>query len=193
MHSTPNPFALTPEFEPILRRMFEDQEGRIPWMYPDSEGNVTAGIGHLLPDALSAFALPFIFRESGIPATTNQIVDAWNYVKAAGKPYRFLILREPDIDALWLKDCQRFLPVLRRAFPIASVPTSAKLGLWDMVFNLGSFRAFPELTKAVLAGDWNRVAQESKRRKIGERRNIATRLLFEAAAHQAPLEQVQQA
>jgi len=42
-----------------LKEMLLESEANIPWMYCDSRGNVTVGIGHLIPNAEAATKLPF--------------------------------------------------------------------------------------------------------------------------------------
>lgn len=151
-------------------------EGRVPWMYPDSEGNVTIGVGHLIPNAESGTGLPLMARKAKRAATPDEIRAAWTYVRTNRQPYRDVYLEEPAIDKLLEQDCARCQYPLRRAFGTAlDLPRPAVIALWDMAFNLGSFGAFPRLRMAIAIGDFEMASQECVRRSIGKIRNDMTR------------------
>src|SRR5579863_2584618 len=57
-------------------------EGSIPWMYLDTRGNVTVGVGLLVPDAAAAQKLPFVFE--GRAATAAE--TATEYARVHGMP-----------------------------------------------------------------------------------------------------------
>src|ERR1035437_2098929 len=79
-------------------------EGCVPWMYRDSVGKVTVGVGLMLPNAAAACALPF--QVAGTPATKQQIEAEFARIDALplGKLPSFyrtaesLELPEPVID-----------------------------------------------------------------------------------------------
>jgi GH24 family phage-related lysozyme (muramidase) len=169
---------VTPALKQKLVSLLSDHEGRIPWMYPDSNGNVTVGVGHLLPSALSAMNLGFPFWINRRKATAQEICSAWAYVRHTSTPFKTLTLAEPDIDALLGQDLERFEPIVAATFPNIVLPESAEIAVWDMVFNLGSFAKFPKFVAAVRAGDWAAAAAESKRRDIGVSRNRDTAQAF---------------
>ncbi len=58
-----------------------DVENFVPHMYLDRYGNVTVGIGTLLPDADKARQLPFIERQSGKPADKEYVNIAFDKVQ----------------------------------------------------------------------------------------------------------------
>src|SRR5271168_4443937 len=62
-------------------------ETAVPWMYLDTRGLVTAGIGQMLPDAASAQSLAFLHPD-GTPATPDAIHADFDRVHAlaAGEP-----------------------------------------------------------------------------------------------------------
>jgi GH24 family phage-related lysozyme (muramidase) len=182
-------FTLTPKLLALLKPHFEDQEGRENCIYPDSEGNPTVGIGHLLASAEDAVKLPFVRCPSGTPATRGEISGVWHLVKATSSPCRNLLLPDADIDELFVKDLNKFAPVLFKNFgSLGFIPQPAVIALYDMAFNLGGFLAFPRLRLAVLTQDWDLVAGESHRLGIGERRNKLIRALFLEAAKVKPPE-----
>jgi hypothetical protein len=55
-------------------------EACVPWMYLDSVGKVTVGVGLMLPNAYAASALPFTLV--GAPATPAQIAADFARVAA---------------------------------------------------------------------------------------------------------------
>ena len=58
----------------------EEFEGRVPWLYLDSPGLVTVGVGNMLPNVMAAERLPF--HLAGTPATTDQIKADYKRVAA---------------------------------------------------------------------------------------------------------------
>lgn len=176
---------MTPESRKKLEKLLEIHEGRVRTMYPDSDGNVTVAVGHLLPNAAAASRLPFLLL--GLPgqakasATAEHIEMAWNYTRDNRRPYRGLELSDADIDKLRDEDIDEAIAVLGRTFDLNSIPESAQIGLGDMAFNLGSFHKFPKLVEAVKAGDWKTAADECQRRGISDSRNEDTRRLLLAA------------
>lgn len=164
------------------RLLLRTNEGCVPWIYPDGAGNPTVGVGHLLRTVKDAIALPFVVK-TGKPATVQQIAAAWASVRHTGKPYRDLILLDPDINALLDRDLDEREPIMQRAFGGLELPESVELALWDILFNTGNFEEeWPNLTAAVRAGDWARAAAESKRKEgnagVSAQRNELTRALF---------------
>ncbi len=66
-------------------------EGYITWMYLDTAGHVTIGIGHMIPDVSSAMLLPFIHGNDEHAAATGaeisvayEVVRAWPAAHVAG-------------------------------------------------------------------------------------------------------------
>lgn len=123
-------------------------EGNVAWMYLDTYGNVTVGVGKMLPDAVAAARLPFR-QKDGSPAVPELVfADFSRVVKMVpGKvPHYYfipeaMVLSPADVDAL-LKDTVRMLDQgLAKAFPAySSFPDAAKLGMLDMGYNLGITR-----------------------------------------------------
>ena len=162
---------MTPEFEQKLFPLLAEHEGRVRWMYPDTKGNVTVGVGHLLASPVEAAKLPFLV--AGRRATYQEILGGWLFVRRTHQAYTPLTLADASIDLLLRKDVERFEPIVQKTFDIP-LPETALLAIWDMVFNLGSFGKFPKFVAAVRAGDWETAAAESKRRDIGVGRNKDT-------------------
>lgn len=100
------------------------------------------------------------------------------------------LLSSERISELFYRDAQSALNELRKKFPnFDTYPNSGKLGLLDMMFNMGpaecdkdgnprKWGTFPKLKEAVKAQDWVRVAQECHRGEIQESRNTQTKNWF---------------
>ncbi|MEQ9331662.1 hypothetical protein [Thalassobaculum sp.] len=179
----------------------EENEGNIPWMYLDTRGNVTVGIGHLLASAADAAELPFVDRKSGVVVAETQIRADFNVVQDAqrwvGKPARaFRKMTKLDLpyDAtveLFSKDFDRILRRTRAVFRAVGgsfdgYREPAQLAVLDMAFNLGPdglYREFKTFrNKGLEFRDYITAAMESHRRGISEERNARTRnLLLQAS------------
>ena len=87
-------------------------EGCIPWMYLDTVGKVTVGVGFMLPDSDAAAALPF--QLEGQAATADEITDDFGRVTGMAAGHVAGYYKQPDspqlpqsaIDAQLLKTLQ---------------------------------------------------------------------------------------
>lgn len=187
------------EFANKCRAMIKEGEGCVPYMYLDTRGYVTVGVGHMMRDKNAASELPFVHRDSGSKASADDIADEFETIKARpfGKSYSHrsfeahtkLILTDAEIDALLDRRIAEFEAGLKRDFEgYDDYPEAARLGLIDMAFNLGNHglvSKFPTFTEAARAKDWQTCAAECKRGGIGQRRNDETKKLFEEAFEDA--------
>lgn len=167
-------------------------EGCVPWMYRDTTGNVTVGIGTMLPNAHAAAALPFEVAGMGISA--EQIGAEFSRVSGlpAGRLPQFYRQRDsPQLPMSSVEQCLRSVLVsfetqLRQHLPrYDALPDRAKLALLDMAYNLGVtglLHGYPRLLGAVAAGNWAEAAGQCFRHGISSERNSWTRLEFLAAA-----------
>jgi len=161
-------------------------EGCVPWMYRDSVGRVTVGVGLMLPDAAAACALPF-HTADGSAATAQQIAAEFARVHAltmAKLPsyYRTggsLELPEAMIDEKLSAVLRGFEATLRAHFTSYDLlPNGVKMALLDMVYNLGPaglLEGYPRLIQAVETGAWAQAAAECARGGINAARNAWTR------------------
>lgn len=166
-------------------------EGYIPWMYRDTVGKVTVGVGLMLPNAAAAEALPFALN--GHPATPTEIaaefarVDAMTLGRAAAfyKTPTSLELSQATIDAKLTAVLEGFEADLRKQLlHYDALPDDVKMALLDMIYNLGPaglFRGFPHLIAAVEAGSWTQAAAHCIRRGPSAARNAWTREQFLSA------------
>lgn len=180
-------------------------EGEERFMYVDTRGYITTGIGHLLKNGDEASKLPWYHRQTGRPATQTEIKSVfqrlsqmWTDYKTEhpnGKGYAASYYEKvsdlvlPGGEPLKLatdrlnKD---FLRDLRKMFPdFDSYPFPAQRGLVDMAYNLGLGNLrhkFPNFVAACNAGDFAAAAKECHRSSSRADRNEATRSLFQSAA-----------
>lgn len=168
-------------------------EGVVPWMYLDTRGFVTVGVGELLAAAGRAQALPFI-DGTGNPVTTDAILAEFNRVLALAKgqqagAYRSSgspTLSADSISNLLMAHVQYFDGQLSAKFAnYAAFPDPAKLGLLDMIYNLGVqglFAGYPTFMGDVTNENWESAAGQCFRHGPGPDRNNWTQQQFLAAA-----------
>jgi GH24 family phage-related lysozyme (muramidase) len=163
-------------------------EGSIPWMYLDTRGNVTVGVGLMLPDVAAAQKLPFVMDTQ--PATEGEITAEFARVAAMpmGRPALFYRhdnapeLPRTEIDSLLRTVLLGFETELRVALPgYDGFADSVKLALLDMAYNLGPaslLHGYPNLIRAVNAGNWAQAAAQCFRHGPGAARNQWTQQMF---------------
>jgi len=181
-------------------------EGSIPFMYVDTTGNVTVGVGNLLANAAAAQNLTFQRRPDPAaappvavarPATAAEILADFNNVarqmpgQAAGFYRQFTKLDMPEtaIDGLLQTRVTELLKGLTAAFPdFNGYPDAACAALFDMAFNLGLTKLtgdFPKFCAAVKKKDWATASAQCHRNGIGPSRNAWTKAQFDQATTDA--------
>lgn len=168
-------------------------EGTVPWMYLDTRGLVTVGVGEMLASVREAQSLDFL-DPRGQPSTQDAILNEFNRVSslAPGKVAAFYrspaspVLPHATIDMLLMNHVNSFDEQLARRWPAyPSFPDTAKLGLLDMIYNLGAttlFNRFPLFMASVEKQDWLGAAANCQRVGPSQARNDWTRQQFLAAA-----------
>jgi GH24 family phage-related lysozyme (muramidase) len=177
-----------------LKRMLIENEGNVEYLYLDTVGRVTVGVGHMVAEAGAAQQIGFITRDTSQPATAQRIFEEFSNVArqrpamAAGEYRQFtqLIMTPAAVDALLDKDIEGMEAGVRANFQnYNSYPGPAQDALLDMAFNLGVHGLvahFPHLKAAAEAQDWNTCAAQCHRNGIGDARNQKTAALFQMAA-----------
>jgi GH24 family phage-related lysozyme (muramidase) len=168
-------------------------EGIVPWMYLDTRGFVTVAVGELLATPANALALAFVDANNQ-PSTPDAIQAEYSRVSALppGKyPAAFYrspaspTLPHPAIDALLLHHLTFFDTQLSQRFAnYPDFPDPAKLGLLDMIYNLGVtglFKGYPTLMSYVQNQNWAGAATQCHRNGPSPQRNDWTRQQFLAA------------
>jgi GH24 family phage-related lysozyme (muramidase) len=163
-------------------------EGCVPWMYRDTVGKVTVGVGLMLPDAKAAAALPFLV--GGRAATHEEIAAEYARVDAMamGRASTFyktptsVVLTQQTIDAKLTSVLEGFEADLRGQFShYDALPDGVKMALLDMIYNLGPgglFKGFPHLVAAIQTGAWAQAAEHCMRHGPSAARNDWTRKQF---------------
>ncbi len=169
-------------------------EGSVPWMYLDTVGKVTVGVGSMLSDARMASTLPFAYGARA--ATLEEVAREFARVSALPKGraatfYRKangLRLGEDAIDQRLRGVLEGFEGYLRAHIAeYGGMPDGTKLALLDMVYNLGPgrlFQEYPKLIAAVESGDWRGAAAACARKGPSAARNNWTKEQFAEAAEQ---------
>jgi GH24 family phage-related lysozyme (muramidase) len=177
-------------FEQSLAKL-EEFEGSIPWMYRDTVGKVTVGVGLMLPDTTAARLLPFHFGTRA--ATHDEIAAEFARVDTLPMGRAALFYRKdgcPELPRAAIDSALRqvlagFESTIKAALPgYDHMPDSVKMALLDMAYNLGPvglLNGYPQLIRAVKAGDWSAAAANSFRHGPGAARNEWTRSMFSTA------------
>lgn len=170
----------------------KDFEGSTNFMYLDSRGNVTIGVGILLANAGAAKSAGIAFknRKTNKTATPAEIEKDFNAVKAAPKGMveskyeKFTqLVASGGLDARLQKELSQAKSDAKSYYPdFDKLPSGAQWALVDMAFNLGGagLKKFAKLKaaldKAVQSNskdDWEAAAKESNRVGIQSSRNEA--------------------
>jgi GH24 family phage-related lysozyme (muramidase) len=168
-------------------------EGSVAYMYRDTVGLVTVGVGQLIPDVNAAKTYPFL-TTTGANASTLEIETDYKRVKAlsSGHPHKYywtntaLVLSGESIQALLIKRVKEFDKALRATYlNYDTYPEPVKLALLDMIYNIGPTQLFGEFKhfgEAVNAQDWRTAAARCHRIGPSAKRNAWTAHQFRMAA-----------
>ena len=164
-------------------------ETSVPYMYLDTVGKVTVGLGHLIENAAAAKQLPFVTRKAPgpgrppHPAHPAHIANAFNRVLNSGRTGAHTKFRDLThielspiaIETLFGDDFATFVSQLNSAFPeFETYPAGVQLGMLDLVYNMGKgrfVRLFTQFQAALELRNWIRVADESKRTEVDIKNN----------------------
>lgn len=176
-------------------------EGYVPHMYLDIKGLVTIGIGNLIDPMSSALGLPFVRKDNGQPATTNDIILEWRKMKlnkqlaqqgyrAAAKIATLELTKDGIANLVRNKMFDFETYIERHTLPeFDTFPADAQLAIMSMAWAMGPafFPKFPAFTKACKQKEWSTAAEHcyinSKNNPGLIPRNKANRKLFLAAAY----------
>lgn len=157
-------------------------EGIVPYLYYDSKGLVTCGVGFLLLNISDSLKLPW--TPEGVAATDwakLQTLPKGKY-HTYYKPYMIGRLPEEFMRYEFARRLAGFEKRLRKYLPsFDTYPAPVQLALRDMIYNLGGdflAKGWPNFKAALLAKDWKRAAQECNRIDVQDSRNAATKALF---------------
>lgn len=137
-------------------------EGYCTWMYLDTKGLVTTGMGNLIDTIADAQALPWR-TASNQPASPAQIAAEWRQIKArqsaknlggyAFEKWATLHLEHAAIDRLVAVKMAAFAATIEAAYPtFGTAPADAQLAWMDMGWNYGP--AFMDKKKSNGSYEW---------------------------------------
>lgn len=165
-------------------------EGSVAWMYLDTLGNVTVGVGILLDGVSKALALPFVMQGSLAAATPDAIEADFRRVAALNHGMQAIFYKDTTspilpyaaINAVLQNVVTQNDRDMQQVFSAWSLyPEKVKLGILDMVYNLGEtslLKKFPRFVSAVKAQDWATAAVQCQRDGVGSARNTWTASMF---------------
>ena len=194
---------LKPAIQHAVARKLEEYEGRHNHLYLDTVGEVTVGIGHLIPDRHSIASVQMYVTQNGhptTPATTVQKQAEYDHISKQKRNYRAawykqfctLQMRDSDINVQRDHHINNFHTELTSLYsrangyriPFDEMPDEVQMALFDMIFNLGATRLqsqFIKFNAAIKSQDWVRASQESNRPQVSMTRNTYVKQLFQAA------------
>ncbi len=163
-----------------LKDMISGHEGFKDKLYRDTKGNVTVGVGQMLPNTKAAKDLPFYVSDIDGErlATSKEIEDTFNQIKngtlKSEKPEIFL--KKDFINEKLDSELRKNVTELENNFPnFSSLPPEAKQAVLDMQYNMGSGKfnedKWPSFYEAIQDGDWDTAALESHRKDVQPDRN----------------------
>jgi len=171
-------------------------EGVLTFMYLDTIGLVTCGLGNLVDPIKVALSLPWK-RFDGSLATMDEVTFAWHVVKdrqdmragggvAFGRlPGNEIRLDEHALAALVCTQLRTNEIILKQRCPrFDEWPAPAQLGLHSMAWAAGPYLRFPTFFSCVNSDppDFANAAIASHMSNGAPARNAANRALFEQAA-----------
>lgn len=183
-----------------LKKKIELYEGNIEHMYLDSNGFVTVGVGHMIPNASRAAKLTFYVAKTAVAATEEQkkaeyeavLKETKGKVASWYKSKTTLFMKPADIDALTQEHIKSFEKELKNLYGSSTYPPGfekfpeeVRLALFDMIFNLGATKlknSYLSFNQAIAKSDWEKVASECSRKGIQLTRNNYVKGLFTKAA-----------
>ena len=187
--------SFTSETKAKLREALAEYEGYVKHLYLDTKGNVTVGVGHMLPDknAMSGVIMYKVQNDKLTqPATLQEKMDEYGSIKKlpfssittarSFKQHTSLVMKDSDIDFLTNKHIDSFHGELKGSYTKAhsyqnnfdDFEPNLQLALFDMAFNLGTptlKNNFPKFNTAIKSEDFSTAAKESHRKDIAEERN----------------------
>lgn len=146
-------------------------EGVVHFPYLDRLGLVTTGMGNLIDPVGMSLGLPWCHRDTGEPATPDEIRTAWYAVKdrqdlsqhggMAFKNVTDLALSDEAVTALVLSKLRENEAHLRTRVPYWDrIPADGQMSLLSWCWAVGAFAHFPKMLAAVNRGDFVAASKE---------------------------------
>lgn len=175
-----------------LIALIAQHEGVVDHLYLDTEGNVTCGVGYLVRTArdLTMFAWTDLARARedfvGLQALADvqrrEPKSAAYFAKLTGA--RMLRPLE-NLPGILLRHS---IQLRKLGLDVSTLPDGAQNAVHDMAYQLGPsglVNGFPKFVRAVLAGNWDEAAKESRVRQASAGRNTVRAALLRSCAEGA--------
>lgn len=183
---------------PELLKTLPAHEGNIPYLYLDSNGNATCGMGHLVLTAEHSLTLPWLGAVPGRVERDFATVKALPPNKVPSYYMSHSICRLPlgwGVQDAATRLETIYLPQIQNLFKnFDTFPLQAQTALLDMTYNMGighpstgttkatGLCNFTHLIAACSNGDWTTAAAQCHRAPpVSQERNDWTRGMFLAA------------
>lgn len=157
-------------------------EGVTDWIYRDSRGYPTIGVGFLITDEASLAQWQWSPSLSEAVADYRAVMErpfGPNFVAGTFKRYTSARISPDSIRESFDKKLAEFVKLLA-PWDLASHPPTARLALIDMMWSLGPARLakFVDMRAALAKRDYATAADECLRGGVSAARNLACRDLF---------------
>jgi len=202
--STPPPAHTAKAWPSVMEtfvRFSAEFEGVISWMYADSKGFTTIGIGCLIDPLSLALPLPFL-RADGTPASQADITAEWQLIERmkvpddlarlgakASKRLCFLHLSPTGIEQVVAQRLAANIRIIARRFPdFEAWPAPGQLSILSLAWACGAgfYEDYPKLSAALDPKDFAEAALHvdinEKKTKGVHLRNLANVALLKQAA-----------
>ena len=173
-----------------VRPFVEQNEGNVPHLYGDSRGNVTVGIGHLVPDLGAAQAIALINKFTGVPATPDEVARDFEIARTLGSELAsdyedptILRLGPGEADRLFEVDFIVHFSAADNFYSMEFLPAPVQIGLFDLAFQRGGpalVAEYVDLGGALRRRDWSRAGREANAKQTPNR-NAARQQKFQEA------------
>ncbi len=168
------------------------QEGSENFLYQDSRGNPTIGVGKMIPNEKEMNGLPlYLFDQNGTevrPATSEEKSEAFRKLRTLPKGqisssydplrnegFKNIQLKDDDVYKLYKEELSRKAAQVNKSLPdLDTKPAPLQLMSMDMFYNLGSNfnrKKWPKLIKAYDKNDMQGAANEVNRQGVQASRN----------------------
>jgi GH24 family phage-related lysozyme (muramidase) len=177
-----------------LFKTLKNQENSILYMYLDTKGNVTIGVGFMLASAHAARVfsaqVPF-YKSNGSKATASEVEAEYRNIKkqkygihigaGAFKKDATLTVKQSDVDSYLKKQINQKWKRAAEEFGVADfnkLPEEAKLVLFDIQYNtLHGVNGYKHLVEAMKRRDWKKAKANATRPDAPSRETYCKNLI----------------
>ncbi|TDX58964.1 hypothetical protein [Orenia marismortui] len=186
-----------------LKKILLEGENKTTYMYCDTKGNVTIGVGHLISNLNVAIKLPFKRKSDNHKADANDIEKEYkkmksiwkknsNYIHTYYGKKASLYISEADIDNTFKLDILKKeinikAALQKKGIVYDNLSREVQLAIFDMAYNMGAtglVNKFPNFIVAIKDANYKEAAKQSSRLDVSKKRNLfVKRLLLKAVVN----------